>query len=80
MNKLLDESIESFLLLRQREERGMNNNSKEKSSKNSESSQNRERPVSFLEYIDWNKNIILYLKKNNNIIWIILLFSSIYKT
>ena len=52
MNKLLDESIESFLLLRQREERGMNNNSKEKSSKNSESSQNRERPVSFLEYID----------------------------
>ena len=52
MNKLLDESIESFLLLRQREERGMNNNSKEKSSKNSESSQNREMPVSFLEYID----------------------------
>ena len=51
MNKLLDESIESFLLLRQREERGMNN-SKEKSSKNSESSQNREMPVSFLEYID----------------------------
>ena len=51
MNKLLDESIESFLLLRQREERGMNNN-KEKSSKNSESSQNREMPVSFLEYID----------------------------
>ena len=51
MNKLLDESIESFLLLRQREERGMNNN-KEKSTKNSESSQNRERPVSFLEYID----------------------------
>ena len=51
MNKLLDESIESFLLLRQREERGMNN-SKEKSSKNSESSQNIERPVSFLEYID----------------------------
>ena len=51
MNKLLDESIESFLLLRQREERGMNNN-KEKSTKNSESSQNREMPVSFLEYID----------------------------
>ena len=51
MNKLLDESIESFLLLRQREERGMNN-SKEKSTKNSESSQNREMPVSFLEYID----------------------------
>ena len=54
MNKLLDESIESFLLLRQREVRevrGMNN-SKEKSSKNSESSQNREMPVSFLEYID----------------------------
>ena len=52
MNKLLDESIESFLLLRQREERETNNNSKEKSSKNSESSQNREMPVSFLEYID----------------------------
>ena len=51
MNKLLDESIDCFILLRQREERGMNN-SKEKSSKNSESSQNRERPVSFLEYID----------------------------
>ena len=51
MNKLLDESIESFLLLRQREVRETNN-SKEKSSKNSESSQNREMPVSFLEYID----------------------------